>query len=124
MSMKNFSPEIQEKIKQLQTLQNQLQSINSQLDITRGRFNEHKTTIKELDNVSEDAKIFKSVGQVMFSSTVPDVRKELGDEMELLELKLNTLKKQEEKTRTQLNELNQYLSQVISSQSKQAPVGQ
>jgi prefoldin beta subunit len=121
MSFKNLSPEIQEKIKQLQNLQNQLQALNSQIDVTQGRYNEHKATLKELENVSDNVKLYKSVGQIMFSSNVTQTKKELSEEMEILELQLKTLKKQEEKTRNQLNELNQYLNQIISTQTNKPP---
>ena len=119
MSLKNFPPEVQEKIKQMQSLQNQLQALNSQIEISQNRMNEHKSTLKELEGVTDDVKLYKNVGQIMFSSSASLVRKELGDDLELLELKLNTLKKQEEKVRNQLNELNSFLNEIVSQQSKQ-----
>ena len=118
MALRNLSPEIQEKIKQLQNLQNQLQAIGSQIDFSQGRVNEHKSTLKELEGVTDDVKLYKNVGQIMFSSTASSIRKELSEELELFDLNLNRLKKQEEQTKKQLTELNSYLNKVVASQSQ------
>lgn len=109
-------PEVQEQIQKLQGLQNQVQSIRAQVDSLQRQLNEDKATLKEIEGLNEEVELYKAVGRVMFKSTVKQVRTEISDEVELLELKVGTLKKQEERSRKQFEELNTKLSQQIGNQ--------
>ena len=121
MSLKNFPPEVQEKIKRMQSLQNQLQTINSQIELLQSKTNENKNTLKELSSVTDDVKLYKTVGQIMFSSTSTEVKKELEENLELAELNLERLKKHKEKMENELKEVNTYLNQVVASQQNFSP---
>jgi len=115
-SFKDLPPAVQEQIKQMQNLQTQIQTIKSQMELSQGRLNEIKTTLKEITDLGDEEQLFKSVGQVMFTSKAGKIKSELNEELELIELKINSLKKQEERGKNQLNELNKTITNQLNIQ--------
>lgn len=115
MSYNDLPPEVQEKLKQMQNLQTHVQAVASQVNVTQNKISEFKSTLKELEGVTDEDTLYKNVGQVMFSTKASIVKKELADELELLDLTINKLKKQEENGRNQLNELNKLVSSQLNT---------
>ena len=115
-SINDLPPAVQEQIKQMQNLQNQLSTFRQQIEISQSRMSELKGTLKEIEAFSEEEELFKTVGQVMFKTTVGKVKKDFAEEMELLELKTNSLKSKEEKIKTQLTDLNKSLASQLNVQ--------
>lgn len=112
-SYNDLPPAVQEQLKQMQTLQTQIQALRQQIDISQNRMSELKGTLKEIDPLNENEELFKSVGQVMFKTTVGKVKNDFSEELELLELKLNSLKKKEETWKSQLTEMNKSITNQL-----------
>jgi prefoldin beta subunit len=115
-SYNDLPPEIQEKIKQMQNLQNQLQALRQQLDVSQSKVNELKGTLKEIESFEDSEELFKTVGQVMFKTTVGKIKAEFGEDLELLELQIKTLKNKDEKWKAQLNEMNKSITSQLNLQ--------
>ncbi len=119
MATQNDLPEETKKqIAQLQNMQNQIQTLRIQRDANQREFSEIKATLKEIENHDDDNELYKSIGPVFFKTTAKKTREEFKDRVELLELKINSLKKQEERTKTQLTELNDAISLQIGRINK------
>ena len=114
MATQNELPEETKKqIAQLQNMQNQIQTLRIQLDANQREYSEIKATLKEIENHDDDDELYKSIGPVFFKTTTKKAREEFKDRQELLEIKIDALKKQEERSKTQLTELNDTISLQI-----------
>lgn len=113
-SINDLPPAVQEQLKQMQTLQTQIQTLRQQIDVSQNRVSELKGTLKEIENFSEDEELFKTVGQVMFKTNAGKVKSDFSEELELLELKINSLKNKEEKWKTQLTEMNKSIANQLN----------
>lgn len=117
MSSYNDLPaDVQEQIKQMQNLQTQISTFSRQIEISQSRMNELKSTLKEIDPLKDEDELFKTVGQVMFKTTVIKVKSDFQEELELLELKLKSMRGKEEKLKTQLTELNKSVTTRLNIQ--------
>ena len=115
-SINDLPPAVQEQLKQMQNLQTQIQTVRQQIDISQSRMSELKGTLKEIENFSEEEELFKSVGQVMFKINAGKVKTDFKEELELLELKINSLKSKEDKWKTQLTEMNKSITNQLNIQ--------
>ena len=113
-SINDLPPAVQEQLKQMQNLQTQIQTLRQQIDVSQNRMSELKGTLKEIEPLTDEEELFKTVGQVMFKTTVGKVKTDFQEELELLELKLNSLKNKEEKWKTQLNEMNKSIANQLN----------
>jgi len=88
----NLTPYLQEKLKQAQTIQQQLESVISQRYQFDLKVKEISKTLEELGKLEEGSGVFKSVGSILIP--VKDVnllKKELEEEKETLEVRIRTL---------------------------------
>ncbi len=85
--------EVQEKIQELQILEQGLQNIAMQKRTFQLELNETKTALKEVGKTKND--VFKIVGQIMLKTEKKDIEKELDEKKKLLELRLKSIEGQE-----------------------------
>ncbi len=94
--------ETKEKIEQLQNLENSINSLIAQ----KQQFQSQQLEIENaLLQVEETDKVFRIIGSIMVASTKDKIKQELNDKKEIVELRLKTLEKQEDKYRKQAGEL-------------------
>ncbi len=94
--------ELKDKIEQLQNLEQNINSIIAQ----KQQFQSQQLEIENaLLQVEETDKVFRIIGSVMVASTKDKTRQELTEKKEIVELRLKTLEKQEDKHRKQAGEL-------------------
>jgi prefoldin beta subunit len=94
--------DVKEKIEQLQNLE---QSINS-LIAQKQQFQSQQLEVENaLLQVEDSEKVFRIIGNIMVASTKDKTRQELTEKKEIVELRLKTLEKQEDKFRKQAGEL-------------------
>ena len=105
MSQKEINKEVQEKIQELQILEQGLQNIAMQKRAFQIEFNEAETALKEVDKTKDD--VFKIVGQIMLKSKKQDVKKELEEKKKLLELRLKSIEDQEKQISSDLEKTRQ-----------------
>ena len=77
--------------------------------------------LEEVQKLGEDAEVYKSVGNLLIKSEKGSVEAELKDRKETLELRINTLKRQEEKVTSRLKELQAKIQDAIRSRATRAP---
>lgn len=61
----------------------------------------------------KDDKVYKTVGPIMVRLDRTKVESELKNTKELLELRIKTLEKQEDKVKNKMNELNEQISKNL-----------
>jgi len=89
----NIDKETQQKIQEIQILDQNLQSILMQKQTFQLELNETTNAIEEVKK-TEDS-IYKILGQVMIKSDKEKVLKDLEEKKKLFELRLDALEKQE-----------------------------
>src|SRR5674536_40550 len=106
-------PQIQNQVAQLQQLQQQAQALavqRSQLELS---LNEANQTLAELDKLDEKAVIFKTVGTILVRSNKDQVKEELTEKTETLDVRLKSLQRQEERVQTRFQQLQQQLQKAL-----------
>ena len=94
--------ETKEKIEQLQNLEQNINSLIAQ----KQQFQSQQLEVENaLSQIKDTKQIFRIIGNIMVSSESKIVKKELGEKKELLDLRLKTIEKQEDKLRKQAGEL-------------------
>lgn len=95
---------------QLGAIENQVQSLTIQSQVV-------EEALKELKDTKEK-KVYKAVGNILILTDTKKVEKELSDQKETIELRLKTVKKQEEATLDKLNKLKVEIEATQKATSK------
>jgi len=114
MAIPSLPPAIEQQYKRLQQLSSQIRVLQTQLSQLEFQLRDTENALKELDNLGEGATIYKNVGRIFFQTEVPVIKEELSDKKETLDLRVKTLKKQEERARNKFEELRERLSRQLS----------
>ncbi len=93
--------ETEEKIKQLQVMEYNLQNFLAQKQTFQSQLLEIENALKELEENKEEC--YKLVGGVLFKEKKEKLIKELKYKKEVIELRIKTLEKQEDKIRSDVN---------------------
>ncbi|MDH5791354.1 MAG: prefoldin subunit beta [Candidatus Bathyarchaeota archaeon] len=118
--MSDFSqlpPSIQEKLTRLQQLQNTMQQLILQKQRLDLELSESERALKTLEDVSSDAKVYKSAGAILVEKKKDDVVRELKERREFLEMRSKVLVKQEGNTRERLTSLQESLQKELNLKS-------
>lgn len=110
--MPEVSEEAKAMISQFQTYQQQLQSILIQKESLKLQMLEIERALEELEKTKEE-KGFKIVGPLMISKSVKELKDELNENKENIQLRIKSLEKTEEKINIKLKELQTKLKGMI-----------
>lgn len=109
----NLPPEAQEKLEQLQDLQETAQQVAAQKNQAESTLTESKNALETLEDVDEDTTMYREAGELLIETDRESANEELEEKVDSLEVRLETLKKQEERVQTQFEELQQELQQML-----------
>ena len=93
-----------EKINQLQNLEQNINSLIAQKQQFQAQNLEVENALQQLKDTE---KVFRIIGNIMVASSKEKAKKELNEKKEIIDLRLKTFEKQEEKLRDQANQLQQ-----------------
>ncbi len=115
--------EIQNEIAKVQQLQQQLQTVMQQKQQLEMKSNDVGRALEELKDMDDDTPIFRNLGGDLLVKVKDreELIEELDDELETLEVRLKSLGRQEEKLRTNFEEMQQQLTSRLSGM--QGPTG-
>jgi len=113
-------PQVQNQIAQLQQLQQQAQALLGQKSQIEMVLRETESAVKELEASDEGAVIYKSVGDVLFKADRAKLIEELKDKKEVLDLRLKTLAKQEERIQKRFTQLQDQLKTSLGQTAPEA----
>jgi prefoldin beta subunit len=101
----NLDKETQEKIQELQMLEQNFQGLLMQKQAFQMEINEIENALSEVSKSKSD--IFKVVGQIMIKTDREKVEKEMNQKKDLLSLRLKSIDKQESGLSKNLEELKE-----------------
>ena len=94
--------EQEEKIRQLQLIEQNLQNMLVQKQSFQIQLMELESALNEIEGVKE---AFKIVGNIMISTKKAELSKDLGERKETTELRIKSIEKQENELRTRASAL-------------------
>ena len=97
-----MNKETQEKINQLQNLEQNINTLIAQKQQFQAQDLEIDNALSQIEKTEE---VFRIIGNIMVASPKEDVKKDLDEKKEVISLRLKTIDKQEEKLRTKATEL-------------------
>lgn len=106
-------PQVQQRLLRLQQLQQTLQSVLTQKQQLELGLTETEQALNELEKLTKQSVIYKSVGSLLVKSKKTKVTKELKEQKEFLNMRISVLGKQEERLRTQVKDLQTKLQQDL-----------
>ncbi|MEM2342302.1 MAG: prefoldin subunit beta [Candidatus Bathyarchaeia archaeon] len=106
-------PAVQERLLRLQQLQETLQTILTQKQQLDLELLEIDRALSELEKVSDDTVIYKSIGSLLIRTEKSKVISELNERKELVSMRVSVLTKQEERLRSQIRELQEKLQKDL-----------
>lgn len=112
--MKELPPQVQNQLAQFQQLQQQLQVLATQRLQLEAKLRETGSTLEELEKVPAETPVYRSTGALLLR--VEDraaLKKELEEQKETLEIRVNTVKKQEKSLGERYEQLQAKLSQAL-----------
>jgi len=98
-------PHVQERLLRLQQLQQTLQVILTQKQQLELELTETEQALSELEKLTDDAVIYKSIGSLLVKSEKVKATTELNERKDLLNMRIGVLGKQEERLRSQVKDL-------------------
>jgi prefoldin beta subunit len=118
MAEEEMSQQLQDQINRLQQMRMQLQMIIQQRQQVELRLKEIGEALEELDKADAKTSIYKSVGSILIKAKgKTEIEKDLKSNKESLEIRKNTLEKQEGRTKEKLNELQSKVQNALSISS-------
>jgi prefoldin beta subunit len=106
-------PQVQNQLAQLQQLQQQAQAVLSQKSQIEALMRETDAAVKELEKSPDDAVVYKSVGELLFKAEKPKLVEELKEKKDMMDLRLKTMSKQEERIQARFTQLQEQLKQSL-----------
>lgn len=98
-----MAKEIEEKVKELQILEQNLSNLNFQKQTFQFELNEINSAFEELEK--SDESVFKIVGNIMIKTEKDKLKKELEEKKDIIGLRIRNIEKQEKALRARVEEL-------------------
>jgi prefoldin beta subunit len=118
--LQGLPPQVQERLLRLQQLQQTLNSVLGQKQQVELEIAEIDQATNEVQNLGDDAIIYKATGSLMVKAEKAKITTELAERKDLLNTRVTILAKQEERLRSQLKEVQTKLQQDLNPVSPQA----
>jgi prefoldin beta subunit len=121
----NLPPEAQEKIEELQGLQETAQQVAAQKQQAESTLRESKAALEALEDLDEDTVMYREVGELLVQTDYAEAEETLSEKVDSLDIRVETLNKQEDRVREQFESLQTELQQMLQGgpQGPQGPQG-
>ena len=113
-------PQVQNQLAQLQQIQQQAQALAQQKNQLEIMLKESDMAIEELDKLDGSAQVFKTIGNLLVKTDKDRTFEDLKEKKETLNLRLQTLTKQEERIHKRFTQLQEQLKTSVGSPGLQA----
>ncbi len=110
MATENKPQQAQQLLEQAQMHQQQLQSLVAQKEALNMQTTEIQKALTELSTTKDD--VYKVAGPILIKTDLESVKKELGDKLDFISLRIKTLEKSEKRLKEQFEEISQKLSKM------------
>jgi prefoldin beta subunit len=113
MAVQDIPPAVQEKLRQLELMGQQLEITRSQIDQISAALMDVERATKNLEALDPSEEVYKNIGRVLVKAPAGKVLEELKDRKETLDLRKTTLEKQESRLKKQFEEKRQSLTESV-----------
>ena len=115
---KGISPQLEEKIKQYQNIQQEMAVTQQQIQQLKIDQIEIDKALKEIDEMPDDEICYRSIGRLMVKSSIKDTKAKLKDQKELSETRIKLSEKSYDKLKTKFDELEETIKTALNTTSK------
>ena len=112
---KGISPQLEEKIKQYQSVQQKMATIQQQIQNLKIEQIEIDRALKEIDEMPDDEVCYRSIGRLMVKSTIKDTKQKLTDQKELSDTRIGLSEKSYDKLKKQFDELEETIKAALNT---------
>jgi prefoldin beta subunit len=109
--------ELNEKIQELQAIERKLQSFSMEKQTMQIEVNEINNAISELDKSGDE--VYRIIGGLMIRSNKGRLSKELGEKKKVLEMRINSVEKQEKPNEEREEKLRKEINDKIAGKKNQ-----
>ncbi|HUY01071.1 MAG TPA: prefoldin subunit beta [Candidatus Deferrimicrobium sp.] len=102
--MAQIPPHLQNQIRKFQELQQKAELLGRQQMQLERELNDTERALTELDQLDQNAVVYKTIGAILVKSNKDKLKEELNDRKETLDMRIQTIKRQEERTKSELEE--------------------
>jgi len=113
-----LSPQLEDKIKRYQAIQQQMSSITQQMQALKIEQMDIDKALKEIDELPDDETCYRSIGRLMVKSTIKDTKLKLKDQKELTETRVKLSEKSMDKLKSQFDDLEKEIKAALESGKK------
>jgi len=113
-----LTPEAQQILVEMQTLQQQLQAVLIQKESLNLQDIEMDKALDEMKK-SKEKEVFKAVGPVLIKAAKEEVEKEFAEKKELIGVRLKSLKKQEDRLKDKMKESQEKFEGIFKGQEEE-----
>ncbi|KXB00273.1 prefoldin subunit beta [candidate division MSBL1 archaeon SCGC-AAA261G05] len=114
--MEELPPQVQHQLTQFQQTQQRAQALATQRRQLEINLRETERALKELENLGEDATLYKSVGRIMAETNSSNAKEELEDRKETLDLRVKTVERQQERINKKMEEMRAKIQDALRGQ--------
>ena len=109
---------IQNQLNQFQQLQQQAQAVNMQVQNVEVQIQETEKALEELKKTDENTEVFKQAGTLLIKVEYADALADMEDKLETLELRKQTMSRQEERVVKKLEEMQTSIQTAMQGMSQ------
>jgi prefoldin beta subunit len=114
--MQEIPPNIQHEIQQFRQMQQQYEIVVTQKQKLTAELNETTLALQELEKETDT--VYKSIGSILVKTKKEDVKKELGEKKENLDVRTKTLERQEQLLLEKLKNMRAEIEQKITMEGE------
>ncbi|AKB43273.1 MULTISPECIES: prefoldin subunit beta [Methanosarcina] len=111
-------PQVQNQIAQLQQIQQQIQALAMQKSQIEAMQKESKMALDELDRLTDDAVVYRNVGELVIKTSKEESITKLKDREETLSLRLQSISRQEERLTSRFKQLQEQIQQALGARAQ------
>ncbi len=113
IKFEDLPPQVQNQLRQLQQLQQQLEIIVQQRLQIDAKIRDTETALEELNKLEEKTSVYKSVGNLIIKADKDKLIKELQEDKETLEIRRKSLESQENRLKERIEELQNKIQEAL-----------
>ncbi|MBU4220542.1 MAG: prefoldin subunit beta [Euryarchaeota archaeon] len=111
----DLPPQIKNQLAQLQQIQQQAQAIAVQKNQVEINLKETDLALEELEKIDADAVVYRAIGDLMIKTERDRTKESLKEKKDTLDLRMQTLARQEERAQKRFHQLQDQLKQAIGT---------
>ena len=110
---RNFTPEQQAEIQQLQNMSQQLNTLQQNYMQLESKKRELDRTLSAIKDLEDESEVYRSTGQILFKTNIVTTRNSLTEDLELLEVRVTKSKKQIEELDKRVKDKEEQIRSTI-----------